>query len=473
MNRLILLIFVVIIGFCLLAEGWKKGRRHRKRKVTKFMHVSDVHFNLFYNQSISKDTSCRSTEGFKIADYEAPYGRIGCDSPEWLLESTLAAMKEKGKDAEFILLTGDLSAHDMTDDQGSPNVLKAIQTVSSKAHEVFPDIPIFPAFGNNDIPGHYVLPINRSDPWYETVLTYWAPLILCSCCPKDVQRPTTMDALKKTFLDGGYYSANIADGRMVVLVPNAMYWNNNWQTYPLWDEIAERQLQWLAEQLALAKNKGKSVLIMSHIPPGGDPFNYNYFWIPKYAERYVSLVAGKYHDVIAGQFYAHTHKDDFRLQILNTEDEKTSTKSFVLQTASVSPTYSNNPAFKVFTMRTDIQALVDYDQHYLDLEVATEFSNPVWKFDYTFSKRYPSKNKLINANRIDELSQKLISQTDAQYWNGYFMGTTVNYFPSHYDRFGLYCIVRYVLEEDFHRCYNNFKVHNYLSSRPRNRYQIK
>lgn len=106
MNRLILPIFVVIIGFCLLTEGWKKGQRHRKRKVTKFMHVSDVHFDLFYNQSISEDTSCRSTEGFKIADYEAPYGRIGCDSPQWLLESTLAAMKEKGKDAEFILLTG-------------------------------------------------------------------------------------------------------------------------------------------------------------------------------------------------------------------------------------------------------------------------------------------------------------------------------------------------------------------------------
>ena len=92
--------------------------------------------------------------------------------------------------------------------------------------------------------------------------------------------------------------------------------------------------------------------------------------------------------------------------------------------------------------------------------VLAEFSNPVWKFDYTFSKRYPSKNNLINANRIDELSQKLISQTDAQYWNGYFMGTTANYFPSHYDRFGLYCIVRYVLEDDFHRCYDNFKVHN-------------
>ena len=105
MTRFILLIFVVIIGFSLLTEGWKKGRRHRKRKVTKFMHVSDVHFDLFYNQSISKDTSCRSTEGFKMADHEAPYGRIGCDSPEWLLESTLAATKEKGEDADFILLS--------------------------------------------------------------------------------------------------------------------------------------------------------------------------------------------------------------------------------------------------------------------------------------------------------------------------------------------------------------------------------
>ena len=101
------------------------------------------------------------------------------------------------------------------------------------------------------------------------------------------------------------------------------------------------------------------------------------FFYPSFGYRVVSL----YHDYsqqenfafvsFSGQFYAHTHKDDFRLQILNTEDEKTSTKSFVLQTASVSPIYSNNPAFKVFTMRTDIQALVDYDQHYLDLEVAT------------------------------------------------------------------------------------------------------
>ena len=96
----------------------------------------------------------------------------------------------------------------MTDTQGSPKVLHAMSLVSSKAHEVFPDIPIFPCFGNNDLPGHYILP--NSSEWYETVLSYWSPLILCSKCPPNVTKTTSLEKLKKTFLNGGYYSANIA-----------------------------------------------------------------------------------------------------------------------------------------------------------------------------------------------------------------------------------------------------------------------
>ena len=104
--------------------------------------------------------------------------------------------------------TGDSAAHGMTDTQGSPKVLHAMSLVSSKAHEVFPDIPIFPCFGNNDLPGHYILP--NSSEWYETVLSYWSPLILCSKCPPNVTKTTSLEKLKKTFLNGGYYSANIA-----------------------------------------------------------------------------------------------------------------------------------------------------------------------------------------------------------------------------------------------------------------------
>ena len=80
----------------------------------------------------------------------------------------------------------------------------------------------------------------------------------------------------------------------------------------------------------------------------------------------------------SGQFYAHTHRDDFHLQILDAADEeaeKASTKSFAVMTASISPVYGNNPAFKVYTLRTDKQALFDYDQYYLDLVIATGTKN--------------------------------------------------------------------------------------------------
>lgn len=111
-----------------------------------------------------------------------------------------------------VSIIGDSAGHGLTDAFGSHKVLNSLSFVSSKAHEAFPEIPVFPAFGNNDLPGHYILP-NNSD-WYKTVLTYWAPLILCEKCPDHVQKPTTMEALAKTFIDGGYYSVNIA-GRII------------------------------------------------------------------------------------------------------------------------------------------------------------------------------------------------------------------------------------------------------------------
>jgi len=86
------------------------------------------------------------------------------------------------------------------------------------------------------------------------------------------------------------------------------------------------------------------------------------------------------------------------------------------------------------------------------------FSNPVWKFDYTFSRKYPSRNKFINADRIDKLNQELISQTDGTYWKTYIQSTTANYQTGSYDRLPLYCIMRYVFEEDFKKCHEKFKV---------------
>lgn len=55
---------------------------------------------------------------------------------------------------------------------------------------------------------------------------------------------------------------------MILLVLNTMYWNDNRYTDPLVDQIAENQMQWFSNQLQMAKDQRKKVLVMSHIPAG-------------------------------------------------------------------------------------------------------------------------------------------------------------------------------------------------------------
>lgn len=110
----------------------------------------------------------------------------------------------------LLLTLGDFSGHGMwTSYAGPQRVLDNIATVSKQMHSRFPKIPIFPMIGNNDLPGHYVLP-KAGDDWYQKVLSSWESLIMCSECPSSVKKPTTQAILQESFLEGGYYNASIA-----------------------------------------------------------------------------------------------------------------------------------------------------------------------------------------------------------------------------------------------------------------------
>lgn len=86
-------------------------------------------------------------------------------------------------------------------------MLQNIGLAVNSIQKEFASVPVFPMLGNNDLPGHYILPVDQT--WYNETLALFAPLILCSGCPETVPKPTSMDILKKTYLDGGYYSVNL------------------------------------------------------------------------------------------------------------------------------------------------------------------------------------------------------------------------------------------------------------------------
>ena len=74
----------------------------------KFIHLSDIHYDPFYNKMISSSSYCRQQVSNSTAKYIAEYGRIGCDSPATLVENSLDAMKNvsQEEDIAFILMTG-------------------------------------------------------------------------------------------------------------------------------------------------------------------------------------------------------------------------------------------------------------------------------------------------------------------------------------------------------------------------------
>ncbi|XP_068676058.1 sphingomyelinase phosphodiesterase D-like isoform X2 [Montipora foliosa] len=357
--------------------------------------------------------------------------------------------------------TGDLSGHQMwTSYAGPEKVLENIATVSSKIHSRFPKIPVFPLIGNNDLPGHYVLPNSTSD-WYQKLLSYWHPLILCSGCPSYVQNTRSEQVLNRTFLEGGYYNTTIAGGKIVLLVLNSLYWSVTVERRVETDQKASKQLVWLEEQLLLARNQGQKAIVASHIPAGVDSYSSNPFWFSNYTDDFVRIVAQNYSDLVIGQFFAHTHKDDYRLQTLSSDitfNQRDPSKSFVLLAPAISPVYHNNPAFRLFSLDTEILALTDFTQYFMDLVMATEFSSPVWQLDYTFSKKYPSNNTFIDAERINKLNQQLLSQTSNKVWKGYVFSRETNYQPMPYNRFTLYCAMRFVHFQNFHVCIKKYNV---------------
>ncbi|EDO46874.1 predicted protein [Nematostella vectensis] len=450
-----------------------KGIRAEKRYHTdaiKFLVASDLHYDTFYDESVSEEnTLCRKLGNYTSAKFNATLGRVGCDSPMSLMTSWLKHMKSthEKNPADFLLITGDFNAH-RTDESyfphgsGRQRLLSSIKSITLEIHNAFPDLPVFPLFGNNDFQPHNTLPSNEQDQFYSQALDLFLPMILCDKCSPDRNRPTTQQELRETFVNGGYYKVDIAGGRMVLLALNSMYWYVDAHSDSESDSTyiqtkAAQQFNWLEGQLEQAKQQGKKVIITSHVPPGIDSYSNNPLWLDDASRRFTELVAGRYHEVVAAQLYGHVHRDDIRLQAIQ-GDEESVNRSFALLTPSVSPIFANNPSYRQFYLHPDQLVLLDYDQYFMDIVMATQFQSAQWQLDYRFSERYPSTSEQIDATRLNELNQNLLNQTSKEAWVRYAFGRAVNYQTSSYSRFNLYCCMRFVEKAEYEACTTKYYV---------------
>ena len=85
-----------------------REKEEAESSVIKFIHLSDIHYDPFYDKNVSNSFFCRRQMANSTAKYFAPYGRVGCDSPVRLVENSLDAMRNVTTEEEvnFLLVTG-------------------------------------------------------------------------------------------------------------------------------------------------------------------------------------------------------------------------------------------------------------------------------------------------------------------------------------------------------------------------------
>ncbi|XP_069973652.1 sphingomyelin phosphodiesterase [Penaeus vannamei] len=344
----------------------------------KVLHLSDTHLDPLYtpgsNAACPEQLCCREESGLAETEEDRAWywgDYRNCGSPAWMLEDMLAHARNTHTDLDYVMWTGDVVPHNMWSTSREWN-LRLVRETNALVRKWFPDVPVFPVVGNHEMspldqysnPGD--APEELSADWlYEELAAQWAHLI-----------PSFNDS---TVLHAGYYSVLIKPGFRVISF-NSMfgYGSNIWLVQTSNDPAGE--LAWLEDQLAKAEAAGELVHLLGHIPPG--IIDVHRAWSREY-----NRIVVRYENVIRGQFFGHTHFDEF--QVFH-DGERPVGVAYVAP--SQTPWYDLNPAYRVYHVdgdRPDTTRLVlDHETYFLNLTAAEASGEAHWERLYSARDAY-------------------------------------------------------------------------------------
>lgn len=353
---------------------------------SRVLFLTDIHWDKEYQVGSSADCKdplcCRKDSGSpswrrREAGYWGTYSK--CDLPLRTVENLLENAAEAGP-WDWVYWTGDIPAHNVWS-QTRKQQLSELTVISRLIHKhLGPNVTVYPAVGNhestpvNSFPPPFVHG-NRSSSWlYNTMAEEWAPWL--------------PEQALKTLRYGGFYTVEVQPGlRVVSLNMNFCARENFWLMVNSTDPA--NQLQWLVHILQASEDKGEKVHIIGHIPPGLclGSWSWNYYHI-----------LNRYESTITGQFFGHTHLDEFQMFY----DEETMSRP--LGVAFIAPsvtTYVNlNPGYRVYFVDGDYKGssrfVLDHETYILNLTEANNSpgkpdgpeKNPKWTLLYRATQAY-------------------------------------------------------------------------------------
>jgi sphingomyelin phosphodiesterase acid-like 3 len=349
-----------------------------------FMTLADIHFDPFIACHQTKPCPLiKKLENAAASDWPAILKTADTSSPTYrkdtnyvLLTASFNAAKQAAvlHHAEFVVVLGDFLAHEFrrryisfTRDRSLAHyqifVRKTLTFIKNELANAFPDIDVYCVVGNNDsyMRNYYVQPNSL---FFQQTATLWSDLI---------KTKKARLAMQTMFPIAGYYAVDLpSEPSLRLIVLNSVLFSTKAKGHDV-NQAATNELQWLLDQLELAKKRQQRVLIALHIPPTIDVyamlnirlFRFMNLWKEVYLKRFESDLVPFSSDIVA-ILSGHLHSDWSQMFALN---DKTSVA--VSGTPSISPIFGNNPGFKIYTYSRTEKKLTDSETH------STMLNNPL------------------------------------------------------------------------------------------------
>jgi len=242
----------------------------------KFLSVSDIHFNPFADPAIVAKLDAAEVsqwEAILASSTVTAFSTYGSDVNDPLFRSAIGEMRKQLPSPAFVLISGDLLAHDFdknyqqyaTDKSRTAYtafVAKTNAYIASVFRAAYPGVRIYPTLGNNDSDcGDYAVVPNGT--FLTDFRDVWSPIV----------RSRSFD---RRFPTGGYYHADVPALKNVrIIALNTNFFSTNYKN-PCGTpgpDPGVRELEWLDAELGLARKEGKRVWLLFHIPPGMDVYD--------------------------------------------------------------------------------------------------------------------------------------------------------------------------------------------------------
>ncbi|KAJ4490194.1 Metallo-dependent phosphatase-like protein, partial [Lentinula aciculospora] len=328
------------------------------------VHFSDVHIDREYSigseANCTKPLCCRefSDQSEPTTTPAGPLGDHACDTPLNLVESIVKAIDATNN--TFSIFTGDIVDGNMLPTETRLSSPRPYEVSSSESAPV----NCFPRFTTED---H----ADDSQWVFETSSAQWRPWIGQAAAEQIVHH-------------SGSYSRVVPNTSLRIISINSGFWYKmNLWLYDSDDQQPDPNgiLSFLVSQLQLAEDLGQRCWIIAHMPPGGGDVLLD-------QSNYYDQVVQRYRNTIAGQFYGHTHADEFQLAYSNYSNQRKDMATSMAWIAPALTPRSGNPAFKIYDVDPDTYEIMDSKTYSTDLSHPEYQVDPIWKMVYSARELY-------------------------------------------------------------------------------------